>query len=286
MKHARCTAVDPQFMHRDNLPDACLVCCDNLLLLEALPDAVCDLIYADPPFMTNTVRRESGGRWFADRWTGGLDAYLAFLKPRVAAMRRVLAPSGTLYMHVDWRVSHHVRLLLDNVFGPTNFLNEIIWTYRTGGAARRWFARKHDTIFAYAHQVGRHTFNLQRGGAFRTDGLNFDADGRPYKNTRNGRLYFHPDGPTLTDVWDIPFLSTVSGERVGYPAQKPEALLERIIAASSNPGDRVGDFFCGSGTTPTTARHMDRRIIACDLSPEAVQLTRKRLGQPTNRPVS
>jgi DNA modification methylase len=109
--------------------------------------------------------------------------------------------------------------------------------------------------------------------------MNYDDEGRPYKQTRAGRLYFHADGPALTDVWDIPFLSTVSNERTGYPTQKPEALLERIIRASSDPGDLVADFFCGSGTTLAAAARLGRHWIGCDLAPEAVEDTRRRLRE-------
>lgn len=254
------------------------MCCDNLHWLLRLPDAACDLIYIDPPFMTNSVRRSTNGIVYQDQWQS-VEAYLAFLRSRIERMHRVLANKGSIYVHVDWRVSHHVRLMLDDVFGADQFLNEIIWSYRTGGRSNSWFARKHDTIYAYAKRSGCHTFNVQRGGSFRTDGLNVDKDGRPYKSTKNGRLYFHVDGPALTDVWEMPFLSTVSRERVGYPSQKPEALLERIIRASSNPGDRVADFFCGSGTTLAVAKRLGRRVMGCDISPDAVRITASRLSR-------
>lgn len=268
---------DREARHRGDLPDPCLVCCDNLPLLEAMADQSIDLIYIDPPFMTNVTRRQTGGMSYPDRWAGGADGYIAFLAPRIEQMRRTLTLSGSLYVHVDWRISHHVRLLLDKVFGAENFLNEIIWSYRTGGLSRKWFARKHDTIFAYARRLGRHTFNIHRSGQFRTDGMKTDENGRPFKSTRKGRLYFHADGPALTDVWDIPFLSTVSSERVGYPTQKPESLLERIIRSSSNPGDRAADFFCGSGTTLVAARRLNRRVIGCDILPDALALAARRL---------
>jgi len=273
---------DPSATLRGGLPDPCLACCDNLSLLCAMPDDSIDLVYIDPPFMTNVTRREAGGKTYPDRWAGGIDEYIAFLEPRIKQMLRTMTERGTIYVHVDWRVSHHVRLMLDNVFGAGHFLNEIIWTYRTGGLSRRWFARKHDTIFAYAKVPQKHTFNISRGGQFRTDGMKFDEKGRPFKSTRKGRLYFHPEGPALTDVWDIPFLSTVSSERVGYPSQKPEALLERIIRASSNPNDRVADFFCGSGTTLAVARRLGRRIVGCDVSSEAMAVTAKRLDAITH----
>lgn len=252
---------------------------DNLTVMRELPDACCHLIYADPPFCTGSVRRTADAEHdFDDRWAGGVPEFIAFLDPRLRAMHRLLAPTGSLYLHLDWRTVHYAKCLLDEVFGIDNFLNEIVWSYRTGGRSERWFARKHDTLLLYARERGRHTFNVLRDGQFRTDGLLHDETGRPYKNTRKGRLYFHPDGPGMTDVWEIPFLSTVSDERNGYPAQKPEALLERVIRASSNPDDVVADFFCGSGTTLAVAQRLGRRWIGCDLSETAVKLTADRLG--------
>ncbi|GJM24919.1 MAG: hypothetical protein DHS20C16_13340 [Phycisphaerae bacterium] len=189
----------------------------------------------------------------------------------------MLKEAGTVYVHVDPRVSHHVRLLLDEIFGARNFLNEIIWSYRTGGVSTKWFGRKHDTILVYAKALGKHTFNTLRDGVYRTDGLKYEDDGRPYKQTKSGKLYFHADGPVVTDVWEIPFLSTVSLERTGYPTQKPEALLERIIRASSVPGDLVADFFCGSGTTLAVAKRMGRKWLGSDSSEEAVEIALSRL---------
>jgi len=251
---------------------------DNLPFMSRLPDRCCDLIYIDPPFCTGRIRAgKSGAGAFSDAWRGGLKAYLAFMQPRLLQCHRLLAPHGSLYVHLDWRAAHYVRILLDTLFGSENFLNEIIWHYRTGGVSRKWFGRKHDTILVYARRLGRHVFNVQRGGAFRTDGLNYDAHGRPYKSTRKGRLYFHADGPALTDVWDIPFLSTVALERAGWPTQKPLALLERIIRASSRPGGRVADFFCGCGTTLVAAQRLKRKWLGCDLSPRAVAIARRRL---------
>lgn len=257
-----------------------VVCRDNLDFMRSLPAACCTLIYADPPFFTG--RAHTGRRaehTFDDQWGDDIDAYLDFLLPRLSACRRLLDERGSLYVHLDWRAVHHARVRLDDVFGSENFLNEIIWSYRTGGVARRWFARKHDTMLLYARHAGRHVFNVQRAGEYRTDGLNRDADGRPYKSTRNGRLYFNADGPAVTDVWDLPFLSTVSSERCDYPTQKPLALLERIIRASSDAGDVVGDFFCGSGTTLVAAQRLGRRWIGCDVNPAAAALAQKRLAE-------
>ncbi len=248
-------------------------------MLGRLPDACCDLVYIDPPFFTGRSQENRRHKHaFADQWAGGLTAYLAFLEPRFSEIHRCLKETGTLYVHLDWRAVHHVRVLLDRIFGEDQFMNEIIWSYRTGGLSRKWFGRKHDNLLVYARANGRQTFHVLREGTFRTDGMNRDEEGRPYKTTRRGRLYFHADGPALTDVWEIPFLSTVARERCGYPTQKPLALLERIIRASSNPGDVVADFFCGSGTTLVAAKKLGRRCLGCDEMKEAVALTRKRLA--------
>lgn len=255
-----------------------IVCGDNLDLMAGLPDACCDLIYADPPFFTGKIKAQAGGRHrFNDSWEGGLDCFLSFLRPRLQHMRRLLKSSGSLYLHLDWHAVHYAKVMLDEIFGSDHFCNEIIWSYRTGGHATRWFARKHDTILFYARQTGRQKFHVQREGRFRTDGMNYDEQGRPYKQTKAGRLYFNSEGPAVTDVWDIPFLSTVSLERTGYPTQKPEALLERIIKASSDPDDIVADFFCGSGTTLAVAQRLGRRWLGCDINPEAVNLARRRV---------
>ncbi|MBP7936033.1 MAG: site-specific DNA-methyltransferase [Phycisphaerae bacterium] len=247
--------------------------------MVGLPSASIDLIYADPPFFTGKLQTHRNGRQsFHDRWHGGLTAFLDFLRPRLTEMRRLLKPTGSVYVHLDWHAVHYVKVLLDEVFGYDHFLNEIIWSYRTGGRSHRWFARKHDSLLAYTRERNRHKFRVMREGAYRTDGLNHDETGRPYKKTRSGRLYFHPEGPAMTDVWELPFLSTVARERTGYPTQKPESLLERVIQASSDPGDLVADFFCGSGTTLAVARRLGRRWLGCDRSPEAVRLASARLS--------
>ena len=255
-----------------------IACDDNLVYMNSLPDGCCDLIYADPPFNSNrTVGPTKQLRaTFDDRHGEGVGGFLDFLKPRIIEMHRLLS-TGCLYVHLDWRTVHYVKVMLDEIFGQDHFLNEIIWSYRSGGVAKRWFARKHDTLLLYAKKVGTHTFNQLRHGEYRTLDLRMSSDGRPFKQTRNGRLYFHPDGPAIPDVWDIPFLSTVSKERVGYPTQKPEALLERVIQASSNEGDLVADFFCGSGTALAVAARLKRRWLGCDLNPDAVEIAQRRV---------
>ena len=263
------------------LSDQGIVCADNVVLMRGLEDRCCDLIYVDPPFDLSGVVCEDGQRppRVRDRRDGGMKGYIGFLGPRLAEMHRLLSPHGSLYVHLDWRSVHYVKVMLDELFGMDRFINEIIWHYRSGGRPSRCYPRKHDTLLLYAKCVRRHTFNRLRGGEYRTRDMRMTDDGRPYKVTRNGPLYFHPDGPAISDVWDIPFLSTVSRERTGYPTQKPEALLERIIRASSNEGDLVADFFCGSGTTLAVAKRLKRRWLGCDINPEAVAISSQRLAR-------
>ena len=214
---------------------------------------------------------------------GSLLAYLVHMTLRIVEIHRVLKPTGSFYLHCDPTASHYLKLVMDSIFCSDqrggDFLNEIIWSYRTGGVGKRWFSRKHDCIFLYAKTTNNadRVFNVQRSGEFRTEGMNYDEDGRPYKSTKKGRLYFNIGGPTMTDVWEIPFLSTVSLERLGYPTQKPEALLERIIKASSNEGDVVLDAYCGCGTTVAVAQRLNRRWIGIDITYQSISLILKRL---------
>jgi site-specific DNA-methyltransferase (adenine-specific)/adenine-specific DNA-methyltransferase len=233
-----------------------------------------DLIYADPPFFTGTRRRAPNGRSFSDAWEGGLEAYLAWLRPHLVQFHRLLAESGTLYVHLDWHAVHYVKVELDRVFGADHFMNEVIWHYGLGAAqARSRFLRKHDTLLVY-RRGARATFNVLRGPvtpAMADKYRHADERGR-YMRSR-GRRYYLQGGKPLDSVWEIPSIAATSKERLGYPTQKPEALLERIILASTNPGDTVFDPFCGSGTTPAVAQRLGRRWIAADSSAEAVAVT-------------
>ncbi len=262
-----------------------LHCGENLEWMQRLPDGCCDLIYADPPFDLKNAGRPSANR--DDKATmsadGRIDNFLRFLRPRLDQMHRLLSERGSLYVHLNWRMVHYVKVVLDEIFGADQFLNEIIWRYRSGSRPAQWFVRKHETLLLYARHMGRHTFHRLREGTYRTLDLRRDEKGRPFKQTRNGRLYFDVQGPIVDDVWDIPFLSTVARERTGYPSQKPEALLERVIRASSNEGDVVADFFCGSGTTLAVAQRLNRQWLGCDRNPQAVAVARKRLDKRAGR---
>lgn len=267
-----------------------LILGDNLTIMASLlPDfeGRVSLIYADPPFFTNRKyparigRGEDSrkpGQWqlaegYHDHWED-LDSYLDFLYQRLVLMHRLLTPQGTLYLHLDWHADSYARLLLDEIFGPDHLLNEIIWTYHGPSPIRRAFNRKHDTILAYVKGED-YTFNV-------------DAVREPYN--QNTVKTFHaspkagfgkvPDlerGKVPEDWWYFPVIARLHSERTGYPTQKPMALLERIILASSNPGDLVADFFCGSGTTPFVAAAHERSFIACDETFRAIHTARSRL---------
>jgi DNA modification methylase len=191
---------------------------------------------------------------------------------------RLLSPTGTLYLHLDWHAVHYIKVELDRVFGMDHFVNEVIWHYGLGAArSRTHFLRKHDTLLVY-RRGDRPTFNLLRGAVTPAMAAKYrhrDERGN-YMHSR-GRRYYLKGGKPLDSVWDIPSLAATSGERVGYPTQKPEALLERVIAASSNAGDLVLDPFCGSGTTAAVAQRLGRRWIAADCSTTAIDLTVARL---------
>jgi site-specific DNA-methyltransferase (adenine-specific) len=261
---------------------------DNLALLAALPDGSVDLAYADPPFATGASRRLQTIRLgFGERerrgFRGGRERYevtsdlayddalplpehLAALRERVREIHRVLAPDGSLYLHVDWRTVHHVRLLLDEEFGPERFLNEIVWAYDYGGRSPDRWPRKHDTILWYA-KGDRWAFERDA-----IDRVPYLAPGLvgPEKASR---------GKVPTDVWWMTIVPPGSKERTGYPTQKPIRLLERIIAASSRPGDLVLDPYGGSGTTGVAAARLGRRWLLADRNPAAVEIARRRLAE-------
>ncbi len=273
-----------------------LILGDNLAVMPALLpeyEGRISLIYADPPFFTNrkfSARIGRGedsrkpGEWklaegYRDSWTD-LDEYLQFLYERLALMRRLLAPNGTLYLHLDWHADAYARLILDELFGADGvFINEIIWAYHGPSPIRAAFNRKHDTILAYAKSKD-YTFNA-------------DAVREPYnpntiatfKSSRKAGFGKVPDldrGKVPEDWWYFPVVARLHGERTGYPTQKPEALLERIILASSNKGDVVADFFCGSGTTAVVAAKNGRKFITSDVLPRAFHTARSRFAESSS----
>jgi site-specific DNA-methyltransferase (adenine-specific) len=267
-----------------------LILGDNLAIMSALLpeyESRINLIYADPPFFTNRKYPARIGRgedsrkpedWalaegYPDHWPN-LDTYLEFLYPRLELMYRLLSPNGILYLHLDWHVDSYARVLLDEIFGQDRLLNEIIWTYHGPSPIRSAFNRKHDTILAYV-KGDDYTFNA-------------DAVREPYDPSTIQTFKASPKagfgkipnlerGKVPEDWWYFPVVARLHNERTGYPTQKPESLLERIILASSNKNDLVADFFCGSGTTPVVAARLKRKFIASDITLRAVHTTRQRL---------
>ncbi len=278
-------------------PENRLILGDNLAVMAALLpefEGRIQVIYADPPFFTNRRFRARIGRgedsrrpqeWqlaegYADHWPN-LDAYLDFLYPRLILMHRLLAPGGTLYLHLDWHANAYARVLLDEIFGPERLLNEIVWVYHGPSPIRSAFNRKHDTILAYTKSANYY--------------FNADAVREPYHpNTVKtfqsspkagfGKVPDLKRGKVPEDWWYFPVVARLHNERTGYPTQKPEALLERILRASSREGDWVADFFCGSGTTAVVAARLGRRFLACDATWRAVHTTRRRLVETPDAP--
>lgn len=260
---------------------------DNVAVLERLPRGGVDLIYIDPPFNTGKVQRRrqiraehspgagrvgfQGRRYktsvvrtreYSDYFTD----YVAFLEPRLVEAHRVLAPHGSLYLHVDYREVHRCRFLLDAIFGADNLVNEIIWAYDFGGRPKDRWPAKHDNILFYVKNRSRYTFNR-------------DAVERiPYMAPGLAGADKATRGKLPTDTWWHTIVPTNSREKTGYPTQKPLGILRRIVAASSNPGDLVLDFFAGSGTTGVAAYDMGRRAILVDSNPEAIAVMRQRFA--------
>jgi len=256
---------------------------DNLEVLSKFSDNSVDLIYADPPFFSNRqyeIIWKDGAeiRAFEDRWKGGIENYIAWMEPRLRETWRVLKPTGSMYLHCDWHADAYLRILMDKIFGEKNFINEIIWHYGLGASNRnRGFLSKHDNIYLYA-KSSKFVFNKIRGDVTPQMEAKYNHEDKKGKYMMSyGKKYYLKGGKPYDDVWDIPTISATSKERLGYPTQKPEALLEGIIKASSNEGDVVADFFCGGGTTPAVAQRLGRRWIASDISRIAIEVTKGRI---------
>jgi site-specific DNA-methyltransferase (adenine-specific)/adenine-specific DNA-methyltransferase len=252
------------------------------------------LIYIDPPFMTgrtfNNNARIPSRLAYHDTWNNDLDLYLQWLYETLVYLHRLLAIDGSLYLHLDWHVAHYAKIILDEIFEApehgAGFKNEIIWHYQSGGRAKKYFARKHDTILLYT-KSGHYSFHGDRVGQQRgTQKRNHmrretDSHGRIVWTIQSaGRTYSYDQNSTMSppDVWsDISHLHQRDPERTGYATQKPIALLERVVLASSEENDLVLDCFCGSGVTPVVAERLGRRWIASDKSDVAISLTRERL---------
>ena len=246
---------------------------DNLHVMRQIPSNSIDLIYIDPPFFSGREYNVMWGdanemRSFNDIWEGGMPGYLIWLNARLYEMKRLLKPTGSIYVHCDWHASHYIKVEMDKIFGHELLQNEIIWSYRSGGGSKRRFGRKHDVLFWYTLAKDGYTFNVD---AVRVPYDAIIADSR--------REQFNKKGKVAGSVWDISRPPNHSKEWIGYPTQKPEAVIERVIQASSNEGDVVADFFLGGGTTAAVAQRLGRRLIGCDQSRVAVAVTAERLKQ-------
>ena len=283
---------------------------DNLDIMRGMEGASVDLIYFDPPFNKNhnyaaPIGSQAAGAAFKDSWTwndidktwqgligesypalhnliettgllhGESDkAYLVYMAVRIMEMHRVLRSTGSLYLHCDPTMSHSLKLTLDAVFGADRFINEISWVYKSGGASKKWFAKKHDTIFFYT-KTKHYTFHPQKEKSYM--GINYNT------GNKNIKLYDDRDGlgkytlVNTKDWWHIGMLATSAKERTGYPTQKPLEILRRIIKTSSNEGDTVLDPFCGCATTCLAAEELKRQWIGIDISSLAAHLIIQRL---------
>jgi site-specific DNA-methyltransferase (adenine-specific) len=262
---------------------------DNASVLAALPSGVFDLIYMDPPF--NTGRAQSrrtlavaadpngmhlgfGGRRYRTTLLSRLayddefGDYLAFLEPRLRRARDLLAADGTLYFHIDYREAHYCKLLLDEIFGRDAFLNELIWSYDYGAKPRRRWPAKHDTILVYVRTPGGHHFDCEA------------VEREPYLAPGLVSAEKAARGKRPTDVWFHTIVPTSGHEKTGYPTQKPEGVLRRIVSASSHPGGWCLDPFAGSGTLGAVCRQLGRRFVLVDHKPEAIAVMRARLTPP------
>lgn len=243
------------------LDDDLLLQGDNLAAMARLPEGAFDLVYLDPPFNTGREQRR-GPLAYADAHEDWLDG---FLRPRVVRARELLAPHGTLYLHLDAREAWRARGMLEDVFGPGAFLNEIVWAYDFGGRPRDRWPAKHDTILVYVRTPGGHHFDTAEvvREPYMAPGLV-----GPEKAAR---------GKLPTDVWWHTIVGTTSREKTGYPTQKPLGVLRRIVAASSRPGGWCLDPFAGSGTLGAACRELGRHFVLIDENPDAVEVITRRL---------
>ncbi|MBR2576013.1 MAG: site-specific DNA-methyltransferase [Firmicutes bacterium] len=269
----------------------CLVRGDNLRymaeLLRSGYAGKIDMIYADPPFFSKSdytinvkVGKQKGkltlarNHAFTDRWKDGMAEYLENIALAMMLMKDLLSETGTIFVHLDWHSSHYLKVILDQVFGEKNFINEIVWTYKSGGASKRTFARKHDVLLFYAKSKGYY-FQVQ-------EEKSYNRDLKPYR-FKGVREYRDEIGwytlVSMKDVWQIDMVGRTSSERTGYATQKPEALLKRILDSVTREGDLCADFYCGSGTLGAVCEKTGRRYLLCDNSAPAVMTAHKRLVQ-------
>lgn len=278
-----------------------IYCDDNLSRLAQFPPECIDLIYLDPPFFSNKDYEviwgdEAEVRSFEDRWQGGINVYVNWMRERAIELHRVLKPSGAIFLHCDWHASHYLKVMLDEIFGQNNFRNEIVWHYPFRMMRnKRILNRKHDTILFYAksevHRITPPVGPWTRDEIIRVrkQAIHTDGNGREWVWMPGGKGHSKSkpkfldqiiaEGKALDDVWDIPILNSSDKQRMGYPTQKPPPLLEQIIKMSSKEGDIVLDPFAGCGTTLIAAHPLRRKWIGIDISTTAVELMSRWLAK-------
>jgi site-specific DNA-methyltransferase (adenine-specific) len=259
---------------------------DNLVALESFDDATYQMIYIDPPFNTGKAQTRRSLRTVADAsgdrtgfqgrryrteqvavssYEDSFGDYLGFLRPRLEHARRLLTPSGTLYLHLDYREAHYCKVLVDEIFGRECFLNEIIWAYDYGARSKSRWPSKHDTILVYVKDAASYYFDAEA------------VDREPYMAPGLVTAEKAARGKLPTDVWWHTIVPTNGREKTGYPTQKPEGIVRRMVQASTKPGDWCLDFFAGSGTLGAAAKELGRHYVLIDSNPEAVRVMEERL---------
>ena len=265
-----------------------IYCGDNLTWMKQMPDGFIDLCYIDPPFFSNKhyeVIFNDGEeiRSFEDRWKGNIYHYIEWMKVRIFEIHRLLKDAGSFYLHCDWHAGHYLKVMCDEIFGINNFQNDIIWRYRRWPSKQKGFQRMHDNILRYSkgksliwnqlYEKLSSSSLKQWKGKKRIDVVS--PEGKRHSITAEEKS----PGVPMSDVWEISQLSGPWKEYLGYPTQKPEALMERIIKASSKEGDLVFDPFCGCGTTLVVAQRLKRNWLGIDVSPTACKLMKRRLAK-------
>ncbi|MGF6376235.1 site-specific DNA-methyltransferase (adenine-specific) [Clostridiales Family XIII bacterium PM5-7] len=238
------------------------------------------MIYIDPPFYSKAnydAVLHAGDEnikhlAYGDKWEKGMAEYLKMLTVRLLLMKDLLADDGLIWLHLDWHVVHYAKVIMDEIFGEQHMINEIIWTYKSGGTSKKHFSRKHDTILVYSKTKKYNFYPIQE--------KSYNRQFKPYR-FKGVKEYKDDTGwytmVNMKDVWTIDMVGRTSAERTGYATQKPEALLKRIIESCTVEGDICADFFCGSGTLPAVATKLNRKFIACDEGRLAVENTMARL---------
>lgn len=277
--------VNSQNLLPDNAMDNLLIHGDNKKIMALLAESEkyagkINMIYIDPPFFSKSdydaVLKAAGENIkhnaYNDRWSMGMSEYLKMLAARLYLMKELLADDGLIWLHLDWHATHYARLIMDEIFGEDNFVNEIIWQYKSGGSSKKHFSRKHDNILVYS-KTKKYKFYPQEEKSYNRQLKPYRFKGvKEYKDDIGWYTMVN-----MKDVWNIDMVGRTSSERTGYATQKPEQLLKRIIAASTKEGDICADFFCGSGTLGKVAAEMGRNFIMCDSGRLAIETSLARL---------